>query len=158
MISPKEFQKRIESSKEFKQFKEKNSDAILANAFTMLKDWQLDYYVPNKDTITSFTIENKKIIQKESEIFRKEKQEILQLNLDNIKISLEKAIEKTNIKNTQNTIVVLQVIDKKEIWNITYFTTTFKTINVKIDANSGEIISKDESSLLNIKIGDLKKK
>ncbi len=158
MISLKEFQKKIEESEEFKQFKEKTPDAILANAFTMLKDWQLDYYSKITDRITSFTIEDNKITLKESEIFRKRKQEIFPLNLD-IKIPIEQAIEKTEIKNAQKTIAVLQIIEKKQIWNITLITSSFKTINIKIDANSGEIISKQETSLLsNIKLGDLIKK
>lgn len=159
----KEFLKFIEDSQEFKQFKETNPDAILADVFTTEKeDWQLDYYSQKKDKITSFTFENEKISSKESELFRKEKKEIIPLNLNNIKIPLKKAIEKINneVKETpSNVIVVLQVIDEKETWNITYLTTSFRTINFKIDAISGEIISRDETSIIkNIKLGDLLKK
>lgn len=163
----KEIIKKIESSKEFKEYKKQNQDSFLADIFTIIKekedfDWQLDYYSKSKDKITSFVIKNKEIIEREEEIFRKDNSEIIKLNLNNVKIPVEKALEEINKKTKEKPneiIIVLQVINKKETWNITYLTTSFRTLNAKIDAKSGKIISQEEASLFsNLKLGDFMKK
>ena len=51
------------------------------------------------------------------------------------------------------------MLNDKETWNITYLTKSFKTVNFKIDAATGAILSKDESSVVsNLKLGDFIKK
>ena len=163
----KEVIAKIESSEEFKEYKKQNKDSFLADIFTIIKekeaeDWQFDYYSKSKDKITSFIIQDKEIQEKEEEIFRKDNSEIIKLNLNNIKITVEKALEEINKKTKEKPneiIIALQVINKKETWNITYLTTSFKTINTKIDAKSGKIISQEETSLFGaLKLGNFMKK
>ncbi len=163
----KEIIAKIESSEEFKEYKKQNKDSFLADIFTIIKekeaeDWQFDYYSKSKDKITSFIIQDKEIQEKEEEIFRKDNSEIIKLNLNNIKITVEKALEEINKKTKEKPneiIIALQVINKKETWNITYLTTSFKTINTKIDAKSGKIISQEETSLFGaLKLGNFMKK
>ena len=163
-----EFLTKIESSEEFKEYKKKNTNSFLADIFTIIKekdkqlDWQFDYYSKSKDKITSFVIQNKEIQKKEAEIFRKDQCEILKLNLNNIKIPIEKALEEINKKTKEKPneiIIVLQVINKKETWNITYLTTSFRTLNTKINAKSGKIILQEEASLFGaLRLGDFMKK
>ena len=137
-------------------------------SFTIIKekdkqiDWQFDYYSKSKDKITCFIIKDKEIQKKEAEIFRKDQCEILKLDLNHVKIPIEKALEKINQKTKEKPneiIIVLQVINKKETWNITYLTTSFKTINTKINTKSGKIISQEEASLFGtLRLGDFIKK
>ena len=163
----REVLKKIESSKEFKEYKKQNKDSFLADIFTIIKekenfDWQLDYYSKSRDKITSFVIQDKEIKEKEAEIFRKDDSEIIKLNLNNVKIPVEKALGDINKKTKEKPneiIIALQVINKRETWNITYLTTSFRTLNTKIDAKSGKILSQDEASLFsNLKLGDFMKK
>lgn len=163
----REVLKKIESSKEFKEYKKQNQDSFLADIFTIIKekenfDWQLDYYSKSKDKIISFVIQNKEILEREAEIFRKDNSEIIKLNLNNVKIPVEKALEEINKKTKEKPneiIIALQVINKKETWNITYLTTSFRTLNTKIDAKSGKIISQEETSLFGgLRLGDFMKK
>jgi len=166
MISKiKEAIKKIEETEEFKKYKEENPDLFLADTFIILNEnegWQIDYYSEDKDKITSFTQKNESVQIKESELFRKEKTEMIPLNLEKIKFSLEQAlkvVETQTKEKPSKLIVVLQVLNDKEVWNITYLTTSFKTINFKINAINGEIISKDESSIVsNLRVGDFIKK
>ena len=163
----KEVIAKIESSEEFKEYKKQNKDSFLADIFTIIKekeseDWQFDYYSKSKDKITSFVCQDKGLQEKEEEIFRKDNSEIIKLNLNNIKITVEKALEEINKKTKEKPneiIIALQVINKKETWNITYLTTSFKTINTKIDAKSGKILSQEETSLFGaLKLGNFMKK
>lgn len=61
MIELKELYNAIQNSKEFKEWHKKNSDFYLCSFFTILNEqgWQVDYYSPSKDRITSFTCEKK---------------------------------------------------------------------------------------------------
>ena len=163
----REVLKKIESSKEFKEYKKQNKDSFLADIFTIIKekenfDWQLDYYSKSRDKITSFVIQDKEIVKKEAEIFRKDDSEIIKLNLNNVKIPVEKALGDINKKTKEKPneiIIALQVINKRETWNITYLTTSFRTLNTKIDAKSGKILSQDEASLFEtLRLGDFMKK
>ena len=56
-------------SKEFKKWKETSKESYLANGFLMLNsdykenldnlEWQIDFYSPSKDLMTSFFIKDK---------------------------------------------------------------------------------------------------
>jgi hypothetical protein len=150
MLELKELYNNIKNSKEFKEWHKKNLDFYLCSFFTILDEqgWQVDYYSPSKDRITSFTCEKKvKILNIDSKIFKKEGLKVDKLDLDEIKINLQKALDIVlNLKNkkypnekSNKIIVILQKI-KKPLWNITYLTATFNILNVKIDAKSGKII------------------
>ena len=155
----------LEKKEEFKEYIKNNSDAFLADAFIILKeqeDWQIDFYSEKKDKITSFILKENNLQMKQSDVFKKEDTKITELNLENVKIMLEhslKLIETQTKEKTSKIIIALQVLNDKETWNITYLTKSFKTVNFKIDAATGAILSKDESSVVsNLKLGDFIKK
>ena len=85
---------------------------------------------------------------------------IKSLNIEKVKIDYENALKtaselqkekyKTEIPFKQ--ITILQNIDEGQVWNFTFITQAFKTLNIKIDAKTGEIV-KDE--LINL-MGDNK--
>nr|MBA4405286.1 hypothetical protein [Nanoarchaeum sp.] len=138
----KDILKELKDSKEFKKFQTKNPTAYLCNVCRLDDNWQPDYYEPEKDKIVSFTKQDGEFISQESEIFRKEKTKLDELNLNEIKIDLAKAEEimssKYPVEPSQKIIVLLK--DKIPMWNITYLTLKLEIINMKIDAISGKII------------------
>ncbi len=161
MIELKELYDHIQDSKEFKSWHKKNSDFYLCSFFTILNEqgWQVDYYSPSKDRIASFIFEQKlKVLNTDSKVFKKEGLKVDKLNLDEIKINLETALDivlklknkKYSNEKANKVIVILQKI-KKPLWNITYLTATFNILNVKIDAKSGKIIEEKIMPALSFK-------
>jgi Zn-dependent metalloprotease len=161
MLELKELHDAVQNSKEFKEWHKKNSDFYLCSFFTILNEqgWQVDYYSPSKDRIASFTYDKKiKILDTDSKIFKKEGLKVDKLNLDDIKINLKKALDiviklrdkKYKNEKANKIIIILQNI-KKPLWNITYLTSTFNILNVKIDAKSGKILEEKIMPALSFK-------
>ena len=150
--------KKLEKSSKFKEL---NKKSYLAHLFKMMDDlnkdiWQIGYY--NEDgTITTFIIEKKDIkIVPEQEVFQKTKRKVKKLDIDKVKIDLDKALD--IVKDLQqkkfsgNTplkiMVVLQNIANHIVYNITYITNSFNTLNMKIDAINGKVISYELTPML----------
>ena len=148
-------------SKEFKKWKETSKDSYLANGFIMLNsdykekldnlEWQIDFYSPNKDLMTSFFIRDKNISSKEGQKILKEKDVVIEeLKLDKIKISLEDAlakIEKKYPKDAPNKVIIILQFIKVPVWNISFLTSSFNLLNVNIDAEKGNIIKESMKPL-----------
>tara|TARA_Y100000310_G_scaffold344740_1_gene459181 strand:- start:2766 stop:3266 length:501 start_codon:yes stop_codon:yes gene_type:complete len=151
---------KLENHSEFKIWKEKNKDSYLANVFKMkgakdLDEWQVGYY--NKDgTVTSFTVGKDIKILPNQEIFQKEKKAVHELDINEIKIDLDQALdaskefqqEKLKGNDPSKIMVVVQNIAGNTIYNITYITITFNTLNMKIDAGTGELIDHEITPML----------
>ncbi len=150
--------KKLEKSSKFKEL---NKKSYLAHLFKMMDDlnkdiWQIGYY--NEDgTITTFIIEKKDIkIVPEQEVFQKTKRKVKKLDIDKVKIDLDKALD--IVKDLQqkkfsgNTplkiMVVLQNIANHIVYNITYITNSFNTLNMKIDGINGKVISYELTPML----------
>ncbi|MFH1376900.1 MAG: hypothetical protein ABIH25_04655 [Candidatus Woesearchaeota archaeon] len=158
MLELKKSFKNIQDNEKFIEWKKEHFGSYLTNAFLNDNEWQFDFLDPKSEMMTSFKFNDKDLFFEESEIFRKEKKEIKELNLEEVKIDLDKAedlIEKiidSDYKNEdiQKKIIILQVIEKL-VWNITYITKSFNVLNVKLNAVNGEIINHSMESLLNFK-------
>lgn len=151
---------------EFKEWKKHDKECYLVHAFKMLDDlneniWQIGYYNKKNDKITTFFIENDDIkIIPEEEVYKKEKKEIKKLDIKKVKISMQDSLKKANelLKNkykesSMKTVLILQNIDEGLVWNITFVTNSFKTLNVKIDANNGKILKHELTPLMEFKAG-----
>ena len=146
---------RLIKSKEF------NKDGYLCGFFLMadvdkLKetDWEIDFYDEKKDTITSYSIGKEITINEDSKVFKEENKKIEELKLEKLNSDLNDALRKCEIilkqheeKATQ-LIIILQN-DKGIKWNISYVTQKFNLINIKIDAENGDVISQNIISMLN---------
>ncbi len=147
----KKFLQELEESKVFQDFKKTNPLAYNSSISKIQNQLQIDYYDPNKDKITSFTKQGEEIILQESEVFRKEKIKIPELQINKVKITLEE-IEKIISEKYQEIptkkIFILQQTEFP-IWNITYLTQSLNILNIKINAISGEIIEEKIESALN---------
>ena len=154
---------KLEQSKIFVDWKKDNVDSYLAHIFRMLDDankdmWQFGYY--NKDdTITTFIMDGEKVNEvPEQEIFKKDKHKLEALDIDNIKIGFDEATEKANQLQQEKykqhpimkTIVILQKLPEGQVFNVTFVTKTFNTLNVRMDSSSGAVVKEKLTSLMEI--------
>jgi len=158
--------KKLKNSPEFRKWISKNKKSYLTYAFTMIEnseksEWQIGYYDKKLDKVTVFTINNKIEINPEQDIFKKPGTAVKNINLKDIKFSLDKILKKAQtIKEKKyskefvtKTIAILQNIDLGQLWNITLITSSLNTINIKIDAKTGKTIKHELISLFQFKAG-----
>lgn len=146
--------KKLENSTAFKKWHKKNKNTYFSYAFKipqeMPNQWQLGFYSKKKDKITTFVIEEDSIdIRPEEEVFKKEGTKVNEIQIADVKLTFGSAIakadefQKKTFPNDRSakTIAILQnTSELGNIWNITYVTEAFNTLNMKINASTGEII------------------
>ena len=154
-----EIVKTVESSSDFKKL---DSGYYLVHFFRMMdsqksEDCQLGYYNKKIDKIVVFEYDSGNVKALAPEEAFKEKGDILALELDKITLSLDNALNKAQdvVKNNypahllSKAIVLLQKLPEYgQLWNITVITHTFQVINIKINAETGEVIKHSMESLL----------
>jgi len=159
--------KQLQESTQFKDWKKEHADSFLANAFILLDDayqavWQLSYYNQN-NTLTPFLVKDEGIeISDESEIFKKDETKVLELDISKIGLEYDQALDlakeckdkKYKVEDISKTIIILQHLDIGQVYNFTFLTKTLKTINIKIDSNTGEILHEEVRSLMDFRAKD----
>ncbi len=158
--------KKLKESSEFKEWISKNKEAYLTYAFTMIEnlensEWQIGYYDKKLDKVTIFTINGNIEINPEQDVFKKPGTSVKKINLKDVKFGLDDSLKKANdIKEKKysketitKTIAILQNIDLGQLWNITLITSSFNTINIKIDAKTGKTVKHELISLFQFKAG-----
>lgn len=212
MINFNQIVRRVEGSKRYIGFKKENKDAYLSSAFFILdfennvETKQLDYFIPSKNKIASFLVDNgikfriddifeekKKTIEKinsevkvglsdavdtakevikikdlnfNKENLYKEKKDVeIEINLDKkSKVDEteseepEEQAEETKDKKEekkfipvkteiQKIIAILQVLDGKQIWNLTCMAGMFDIFMVHIDSETGKVIKNEKCNI-----------
>ncbi len=144
----------------FKEWHKNNPDSFLAHGFMMLDDankdvWQIGFYKPERSKITTFIV-NKTIEHTSEQEVLESGNPIQKLSVEDVKIPHEGALKtakdimqkefkkEVSIKE----FFIIQKLEDRTVFNITFFTQSFKTVNVKIDAKTGEIVSKSLQSLM----------
>lgn len=157
--------KKLKGSREFKEWDKKNSGNFLSYAFKMLegnKDspWQLGFYHEMMDKVTPFIITPDKIeVQEEEEVFKKPDTKVKPVDIEKVKLPFEKILKKAeefqkkhySAESVDKTISILQNIEEYgTVWNITYVTGAFKTLNMKINPENGKVTAHNISSLMDL--------
>ncbi|MFH1827988.1 MAG: hypothetical protein ABH824_01865 [Nanoarchaeota archaeon] len=157
--------KKIEGNKKFKEWMNKYPGSYLSYAFCIIEgktvgEWQIGYYNKETDKITTFMINEELTICPEEEVFKKNDMKVRRINLNKIKINLDdiliKVDELAKKKYTQEMItkkiVILQNLDEMgNIWNITNITKSFNTLNIKVNTENGKILSHDLTSIFSFR-------
>jgi hypothetical protein len=156
----------LEESKEFKDWKKENGDSYLSYAFNMVKgsdleDWQLGFYEKKKDKVTTFIIKKEGIeIVPEQDIFKKEETEVKAIDLSEDKFTIDEILKKAQEfqKNTYpkdmpaKVIIILQNLQGfGNIWNITYVTQAFNTLNMKISTSTARVLEHKVTPLMDFR-------
>ncbi len=154
--------KKLKESPKFKEWFKDNNKTYFSYAFTMIEnnaqqEWQIGYYDKNKDKITTFIVGEKNIdIKPEEDIFKKSDMKVEEIVVSKVKLTLSNVlnkVEKFQKENYHNEkilkkIIILQSLENfGNIWNITYFTQNFNTLNMKITTDSGKIVEHNLSPL-----------
>lgn len=157
---------KLKKSKKFDHWKKNKKNIFFSYAFKILNDdnflgWQIGYYNKDNDKMTTFSIIDDNIdIEKEEEIFKKPDMSVIKIDMEKIKIPFEKILEKVKEfkkkkypnEIEEKIIVVLQNLEKfGNIWNLTYLTKAFNTLNVKVNPENGEILHHKLSSIFAFK-------
>lgn len=151
---------RLQDSESFKDWKKNNSESYLTHAFTMYEknqnnEWQFGYYCKSIDKITTFVMEDEIKIMPPAEVLKRD--DLLnELDIKKVDIDLQSALNKSNTIQKENykgqdpmkIIVLLQNLKEGFVWNLTYLTVTFKTLNIKISAISGDVLEHNLHDLI----------
>ncbi len=154
-----EYKKLIESDL-FKEFISLNKDFYLVHAYTMLgekekRGLEFGFYNENTDKIVVF--ETDPLNKREEEEAFKEGKSIELLELNKVNISLDEALDIAEKKRKEKypseiiykSIVILQNIGV-QVWNITLISMSFNIVNIKVDSETGEVVSSNMHSILNL--------
>jgi len=155
-----EFINKIETSKEFSDFKKKNPNAPLCAGFFVLdlgrgkSTYQLDYYLPNKK-VETFDIDGKKIVRKTSQHGLKKIPSKIEGDV-NIDLDMLKGLVEDEMKNRGVTekvskiIAVLQKMGKEKVWMLNCMTPSMNIIKVHIADSDESILEFEKFSLMDM--------
>ena len=158
--------KSLENNADFKRWHTKNKHTYFSYAFKIPQEmrqdeWQFGFYNSDNDKITTFVVwDNSISIRPEEEVFKKEETKINKIDINKVKLAFDNALQKAdefqsnNFPNNKSvkTIAILQNVPALgNIWNITYITETFNTLNMKIDASTGKIAEHNFASILSFR-------
>lgn len=149
------FKVALEKLLDSKEFQDWNKDEYLTHGFKVDNGWELGFYNKDTDKITTFTVTDSIYKGEEQEVF-KESGTVRELNPEMISMTLAEIenISKGILEIKYNTpivlkkIIIIQNIEGNHVYNVTFVTNAFKTINIKIDADTGKVISDKEVNLM----------
>ena len=160
----KEAFKKLEKSKEFREWKQKNPDTFFSYALKILEEnkeqpWNIGFYHKLTDKVVTFIVDKKIDMQEEEEIFKKPDDEVKPIETEKAKMPFSDIMEKvrdftnktypTELMN--KTIAILQNLENYgTVWNITHITPSFNTINIKADAEDGRILYNNIESIMGL--------
>ncbi len=152
----KDLVKGLEESERYRDWEKNNKGFYIVHVFYMTgHPPQVGYYNDDLDRIITFDLAQDIIINPASEVF-KEKQRVRRLRLDEISVDKPEASriavdfrkEKYPGEIPDKEMLLLQEIGGRMVYNQTYFTRAFNTLNIKIDASTGRILSHELASLV----------
>ena len=144
----------------FVEWHKNNPTSFLAHAFVMLDEankntWQIGFYNPDTHKMVTFVLEPGSVKRTDEQEILEGKTPISKLDVEHVKLSVEDALEKARECFDENYgaqsaikhFFIIQELEGKAVFNITYLLQSFKTVNVKIDAASGEVIKHSIAAL-----------
>ena len=161
-MNVKEILKRLEASSEFKGWRKRNKGAYLSSAFLMLNgssNWLLSYYDRKANMMTSFEVGDAIAVRENEEVFKEPKAVVKKLDVAAVAVTAEKALAaagkafEKDQREPFKKIVVLQNLDAGQVWNITFLLKDLTTVNFKIDAKSGKLLSQKSMTFFESKAG-----
>ena len=151
---------QLESSSVFKEWKSSHDDCFLAHAFVMFDEanadiWQFGFFDEKNNLMATFIVDKQDVKVIPDQEVLKSDAEILPLSVADIKISALEAMHNAQqvLKKEYSgeiplkAFFVLQQLKNVAVYNVTFFTKSFKTVNVKVSAVDGSIIHFSLSAL-----------
>ncbi len=145
---------KLEQTQEYRDWKRKNKESFLADAFLVIDtksdpSWQLGYYTKGDERVTVFKVGEKIETGGPEELLKKEEDKIHEVKIEDVHIEMDEALRKSveflRVKYPKDTalktIMILQNVKEVLLWNITHISAAYNAINIRIDAANGSIIS-----------------
>ncbi len=160
--------KTLTQSPKFTEWITQNPQYKLAHCFFLKdskakNDWHFGFIDEKSQELVNFIVHNTKIIQENhTELAKEPNQQVLPLDIKKVTITKEEAedillkvVEEQKQGGITTTIFLLQHIPMiGTVWNLTAVTLAWKTLNVKIDAQTGEVKLTSTKSLFDVKKSD----
>ncbi|MFT4250327.1 MAG: hypothetical protein ACMXYD_03120 [Candidatus Woesearchaeota archaeon] len=139
------------------------SGCYLAHAFFMddgRDEWQVGFVNPDDESIIVFVVSEDSVTKNPpSEAFKKPEDVIAPLRLEEVKVPASQALaaakkhlsEKYPTHPLKQAILLLQVLDGSQVYNITLVTETFYLLNLKLASSSGEVVSEEFDHLMKLR-------
>lgn len=152
--------KSVETREEFIDWKDNHPESFLAHIFTEEEKghhFQLGYFDPEANTIATFEIKDDELtVIPDNEYLKSDK--IIALDLHAVQKTPAEAwaLVFGRMKESYSKEVILkqfmiiQMIKGKATFNITFFTRTFKTVNFKLSATTGEVLDETSAPLMDL--------
>jgi len=150
--------KKLESSQAFKEYKQDHPDSYMTHIFFMTGNGiDIGYYTKKNNLMASFNTKDQVTKVVEEQPFQKTEQTIKPLIMNMVHVDMEEALEtavalqkeKYSAEQINKEIIILQELDEIGlVYNITFITETFKTLNIKIDAKNKKIVHDHLVSLI----------
>lgn len=150
---------RVEKSDLFIDWKIKNPDYYLVHIFMMSgQPVQVGYYNEEEDKVASFILKDEIEMNPPEESFKKA-DSIPVLDVERVKIDIPEAFKKAKTLKEEKyskevidkDMSILQMLEDSPIYNITFITKAFNFINIKVDAETSEILKHQINSILDLK-------
>lgn len=159
---------QLEETDVFKEWKSSHMSNFLSHIFVMLDEankdsYQLGYFDPKEIKTATFIVQTKdgnilNVQLLESSEILKTDNDLLELDLEKIKFSTKEVLEIAVKFKEENhpslpvikSFFILQNTKPKQIFNFTFLTNSFKTLNIKIASDEGNIVQSSLKSLINI--------
>jgi hypothetical protein len=152
---------RLEKSGEFKEWRAAHSVAYLAHAFVMLDEqnkdtWQVGYFDEQKNSMTTFVLQGSQVQVIPDQEVVKADQRILPLKPEDVKVPIAEALaiaQKTKLENypqempAKTFFIIQHLSEHGSVFNITFFTISFKTINIKVSTIDGKVVNHSMQAL-----------
>lgn len=158
----KEALSRLEKSNEFREWGKKNKEDYFSYAFCELntEEWQIGYYNKKIDKITTFIVNEKIKVMPMDEVFKEPDSKVNKIELNKVKLTFSEVIDRATEfqkkkypKEEANKIIaILQNLKGfGNIWNLTFITKTFNTLNIKVNAGNGKVLGYKLSSIFDLR-------
>ncbi len=145
---------KLEASDEYDAWVASHKDAYLTHVFAMLDTkedavWQIGYFDMSDGLIYSFEVAGEIKLNDPQPPFGPEGTVVDPINMDDVKVPLKDVLDKVadlqqkkySAHKPMKKIIILQVLkDSGLVYNVTYVTETFKTLNIRIDAKVGDVV------------------
>ncbi|MBI2146979.1 hypothetical protein HYU19_00700 [Candidatus Woesearchaeota archaeon] len=167
--------RQLESQQIYKAWESSHPHSYLAHLFVMIGEekgkvgmqWQVGYYNEN-DTMTTFESmddDSSFTIQEDEQIFKEDAERIIAVDTKHVRQTIDSVAalchdlqeKKYPAERPVKKVMVLQATKEHGlVVNVTYVTQTFKTLNIKVDAESGSIREDGLHDMFSFDKGDKK--
>jgi len=163
----KEIVDRVVAGKEYAEWAKDHKNCFLAHVYFDVNEFksgicQLGFYDPDKEDMHTFFVENGEVKEMKStdEIVRSGGK-IVPLDMEQLDVPVEDAFKKAHEEQQSKypgndpikVFCIVQHIGENQVFNITFVTKTFSTLNIRVDTLDGSVVESSLQSLINMDDG-----